>query len=160
MSEAPYTIRPAREEDFPAVAELEDLLLRLHAGRRPDVFQYTPGHYRQEWYEAFLSGENLGLMAEVDGQIVGMCLSKVAMTDAGPILRQRKDCKIEDLAVFPAFRRRGIASALLRETEALARSRGCQSVQLNVWALDREAAQLYERAGYAPLRQILERPLT
>lgn len=159
MNDQACTIRPAVAEDFPMVEELEHILFRLHASRRPDLFQDEDPGYRREWYESFLAGDNIALVAEVDGQGAGMCLAKVLTPPEGGVLRPVRECKIDDLAVLPAFRRRGIATALMEETRRQAKARDCKFCQLNVWTLDQEAAQLYEKLGFVPRKSTLEMPL-
>lgn len=48
-----------------------------------------------------------------------------------------------------AYRRRGIATALIREAEQLAREKGCRRIGLEVASVDNpEARRLYEQLGY------------
>lgn len=62
--------------------------------------------------------------------------------------------EIVSIAVAPAFRRRGVGSALLRHTlRALAR-RGLRLVRLMVRASDPVAIRLYRRFGFAPTGKV------
>ena len=55
---------------------------------------------------------------------------------------------VDALAVVPDVRRRGVAAALLRDAERVARERGATGVALDT-GLENEAAQrLYERLGF------------
>ena len=84
-------------------------------------------------------------------------LSGVA-TDGGEIagfllcLHRRDDAVayVNVLAVDPAHRRRGIATALLRRTFAAAAAVGLRHAQLTVDADNEPAVRLYERAGMRP----------
>jgi len=51
-------------------------------------------------------------------------------------------------AVYPRFRGRGVASALLKSAEAEAVAQGFDRASLYVFAANATAAQLYERRGY------------
>ncbi len=55
---------------------------------------------------------------------------------------------VDSLATDPRLRRRGVALALLREAERLARERGLRSVSLDTWADNQAARALYARAGF------------
>lgn len=55
---------------------------------------------------------------------------------------------ISNVAVHPAYRRRGIASALLREVTEYAEKHKITRVTLEVRASNRAAIALYERAGF------------
>jgi len=55
-------------------------------------------------------------------------------------------CELQQLWVHPAHRRGGIGSRLVREFEALARSRGCVTAYLET--LSFQAPRLYRSLGY------------
>ena len=59
------------------------------------------------------------------------------------------ECYIGNVAVRPAFRRRGIADALLRELERLAVERSFSFLTLEVRAGNAPAIALYEKNGYS-----------
>ena len=58
---------------------------------------------------------------------------------------------LDELYVRPARRSRGIGTALLERTCALAHERGCLALELEVDAAHGRAARLYERAGFGRL---------
>jgi ribosomal protein S18 acetylase RimI-like enzyme len=57
---------------------------------------------------------------------------------------------IQDLAVLPAFQRRGIGRALLAGVERRARERGCCRITLEVHDTNEGAKGLYRSAGFGP----------
>jgi GNAT superfamily N-acetyltransferase len=54
------------------------------------------------------------------------------------------------LYVEPAYRRQGIARALMQNVERWAKSQGYTQIGLQVFTTDRPALALYERLGYQP----------
>jgi GNAT superfamily N-acetyltransferase len=88
-------------------------------------------------------GYETALLAEVDGQPAGSCLfvreEIDPMHDLTPWLAA--------LYVAPAFRRRGIASALVRATEQHARGVGCDELFLYTVT----AEPLYAKLGWTAL---------
>lgn len=76
------------------------------------------------------------LVAEQDGAPVGC----VAVSGAPPV--------ISNLAVHPAYRRRGIGRALLAAAEAFAAAHGAERVLLDVHADNEPAVALYQAEGY------------
>ena len=54
------------------------------------------------------------------------------------------------LYVEPAYRRQGIASALMQNVERWAKNRGYTQIGLQVFTADRPALSLYEKLGYEP----------
>jgi ribosomal protein S18 acetylase RimI-like enzyme len=91
--------------------------------------------------EASASGCDLPLLAELDGEPVGMAWARKDPTDASVV-------EIFQVWVDPAARGRGIAAGLMREAIAWARTRGARTVQLDVTPGDTAAARLYLREGF------------
>jgi ribosomal protein S18 acetylase RimI-like enzyme len=84
------------------------------------------------------------LVAELDGRLAGYIRVKPATT-----LRENAHVLgIVGLAVAPADRRRGVASALLAAAEQYARARGARKLSLRVLGTNEPAMRLYERQGY------------
>ncbi len=69
------------------------------------------------------------------------------------------ECFIWDIAIDPAFRRRGYASAALAALEAEARDAGALQVSLHVFGGNRGAIALYERIGYRSTHLKMSKPL-
>ena len=64
------------------------------------------------------------------------------------VLDALRELHINTLAVAPAWRRRGLATTLLRHVFAEAGARGVQRATLEVRASNRPAIALYERLGF------------
>ena len=97
--------------------------------------------------EAWNRGQTLGVMAMpgvrltlayVDDEPAGFAMTRTVMDEAELLL----------LAVVPAARRTGIATALLRAVEADGRDSGVRQLHLEVRA-GNEAVRLYRQAGFA-----------
>jgi ribosomal protein S18 acetylase RimI-like enzyme len=83
------------------------------------------------------------LVAECD-RVVGY----VRLRHPSPLRSNRHVLQINGLAVDPAFRRQGIARALLDAAIDEARSRGARRLTLRVFAPNTAARGLYEAAGF------------
>ena len=82
------------------------------------------------------------LVAVNEGQVLG-CVS------IGGCRFQRKgSLRLFALDVGPAFRRKGVGSALLKTVETIADQRGFDEVNLEVEVDNIDAIQLYRRLGY------------
>jgi ribosomal protein S18 acetylase RimI-like enzyme len=62
----------------------------------------------------------------------------------------RPSVNVHDLAVAPAFQRRGIGTRLLAEVERRARAHGAARLTLEVRETNEAAIRLYRRAGFGP----------
>ncbi|WP_127531270.1 GNAT family N-acetyltransferase [Paenibacillus kobensis] len=114
------------------------------------------------------------VVAEEDNRIAGMILcyhgSEADRLDApiaerlrqrtgnpSPVIDQEADedeYYIDSIAVFPEFRGRGIAKALLQAAEEAAAALGWDRIALNVEYGNDRAASLYRSAGYTPDKTI------
>lgn len=110
-------VRPGRESDFPAVTRIQQ--------RCPEAAQWPLGDY---------AGFPL-LVALVDSTLAGFCSWRQTAPGEAEIL---------NLAVDPAFQRRGVASALLEALSAKAQG----TVYLEVAAPNTAAIALYKRHGW------------
>lgn len=111
------TVRPGTERDSPAIARLQALA--------PEAAQWPLGDY---------SGSSL-LVAMIDGTPVGFCSWRQTASDEAELL---------NLAVDPAFRRRGVGRALLGALEKAASG----AIFLEVAETNMPARVLYRKAGW------------
>jgi ribosomal protein S18 acetylase RimI-like enzyme len=84
------------------------------------------------------------LVAELDGGVAGL-----AAVHATPHLaRPGRFARLIGLAVAREFRRRGVAAALVRAAEELARNWGCDRLEATSSRWREEAPALYAALGY------------
>ena len=99
---------------------------------------------------------SLWFVAEHDDEIVGVCLCRAGTPEAAEV------GDVRDLGVVPAWRRRGVAMALLRTALAAFRARGLTGAALEVDDVTLDGAvRLYRAAGMQVSRRtdVLELPL-
>jgi GNAT superfamily N-acetyltransferase len=96
-------------------------------------------------------------VAEVDGALVGVVTGR---HEPSPPIYARGDRVICDgLFVLPAFRRRGIAAALVDRLEAWGRDRGAEYASLQVHVENEVAREFWTGAGYDPKFESCYKPL-
>jgi GNAT superfamily N-acetyltransferase len=92
------------------------------------------------------------IVAEANGDIVGAVLlypgGTVVSGDPGPVATTKWP-EVRLLAVPPAERGRGIATALMRECARRARAVGAEALTLHTTDMMRAAVRLYQRMGFA-----------
>ena len=142
----PVTLRPAREQDVPAIVGLlaADQLGATRDGVRSgaDLAAYL-GAFRA--IEA--DPAHLLLVAEADGAVVAtMQLSYLP----GLARRGAWRAQIEAVRVHQDYRGRGLGEAMIRWAIAEARQRGCSLVQLTTDKSRGAAHRFYERLGFVP----------
>ena len=151
-------IRTMLPEDFPAVSAMMDDLHALHVAGRPDLYvPMSPIYPENVYLEKLDSPDMLCLLAEEDGAPAGLCFVEMRKRTC---MRNIPSAYVDDMYVAPAFRRRGVATALFREAEALAKAKGAVRLDLMVWNFNENALAFYQSLGMKPQRYILELPLT
>ena len=97
-------------------------------------------------------------IAEADQTVVGFVGVIASVAPNEPDEEATPYTYISDLVVLPAYRRRGIGSALLRQAEAYARERGMTLLRINVLAKNQLAGRLYRTLGFSDYRiQLVKR---
>ncbi len=114
-----------KEQDVSAVAVIERMSFHL---------PWSEVSFLNEIYKP----RAVAKVATLDGSIVGYICAEY-VEDEGHIL---------DLAVHPDFRRRGVATSLVRHVLEELRLKGSRFVYLEVRTSNNAAKELYERFGF------------
>jgi ribosomal protein S18 acetylase RimI-like enzyme len=143
-----FTVRPATEEDFPAMICLWRENMDFHARVEPRLQVLPPPESEQAW-EVHVRRDVLGregwcaLVAEMDGRVVGMIMG--ALRDPYPVFQPQTYGEVMNVAVDPAARRNGVGRALFNALKAWFREKGAGYIQLNV-AHNNPVSQAFWRA--------------
>ena len=108
------------------------------------VFMEEQG-FRNEFEDADADARMIHVTAYVDGVLAGC--SRVFPAELEPALASAPGRWVFGrLCVLPQFRKRGLGSAILRESERIACEKGATEMHLHAQCA---AARFYEQAGYA-----------
>ncbi len=121
-------IRPYRPEDESQVVRLWlecNLIVPLNNPYR-DIQRKL--RVNPEWF----------LVGIIDGTLASTCM----------VGYEGRRGWINFLGVLPRYRRRGIATRMMREAESILKAAGCAKVNLQVREYNKEAVKFYESVGY------------
>jgi len=143
-------IRPFESHEW---RTYKDLRLRALADS-PDAFGSTLAAEQDssdlDWSSRLASGAGSGLdlplVAEVDGEPVGLAWGRIDRSDPGLAY-------LYQMWVAPDHRRLGAGQMLLDEVVAWAKAKNASYLDLGVTYRDSPAMRLYRRAGFEPLGQ-------
>jgi len=94
------------------------------------------------------------LLSETDNDISGCLIAYGKLIPEGcPFYRKRNILEIEQLFVMPAYRKRGIAKALLERVEQWGKENGFDEIALEVYKNNKHAKKLYDSSGYAVAKE-------
>jgi GNAT superfamily N-acetyltransferase len=107
-------------------------------------------HYKR--YEVQKQGEGVYLIAWHDHIPVGHFLLRWSGPDDARVMSYvnvKQSAYLSSGGTRVAYRRKGVATALIREAERLAQAKGCVQIGLKVGSTDNpDAKRLYEHLGY------------
>ena len=127
-----YCIRPATRQDMPYVFQIEKL----------SFVHYFPYHLLESLrHEA----KDLFLVYEQDDCIIGYTVAILPNNDAAHLV---------SIAVHPNFRRRGIATRLIKELLKRLCEKGISYVYLEVDVMNEAAIKLYQKLGFTIVERI------
>jgi ribosomal protein S18 acetylase RimI-like enzyme len=139
-----FDIRPAREEDYPALLELSP---RLTTGAAPwrDPARFAAA--ARGWIESSLASAHEDghavLVARLGGRVAGLVSLAEREHFTGDL-----DAYVGELVTDRAAEGRGAGQALMAAAERWAASRGLSRITLETGARNHRARRFYEKAGY------------
>ena len=137
-----FEIRSAEFEDVDGVLKAYEWLFTPPGSRPPS---WNPDWARIALIDAIGSDSVNVLIAVEGGRIAGFCTAYLDILSVRFGLR----CWVEDLAVAPDLRSRGIGSALLAAARSWAASRGASHLELDSGSARTAAHRFYVREGAA-----------
>ena len=157
-----FHVRAAAPADVPALMRLKRLLAlgedSLHAVQASEADWLRDGFGPDAGFCAFVaeaesaaSGNAVIGNSVIARSVIGMatCSRRTLTGWNGPVLF------LQDLIVETAWRRHGVAAALVARVAALAREIGSPIVELTVRADNKGAQRFYEENGFMPVPQCL-----
>jgi ribosomal protein S18 acetylase RimI-like enzyme len=116
---------------------------------RPDFFRVAPPNEAAAWLTSLADAPDSKIwLAESDGCPVGYVLAYFHERTGRPFSHPRRWCEIDQIAVVPDQRRRGMARALVQAVLDEARHRGIRDIELSSWSFNVEAHETFRRLGF------------
>jgi GNAT superfamily N-acetyltransferase len=144
-------IRQAAIGDEALLAGLNRFVQELHIAGRPEHFKPTQSEELARWYRSLLEQPATRIwIAEEDGLPVGYLLALVHEAPENPFARARRWCEIDQLAVEPSRRKRGIARALILSVISAAKAEGILDIEAASWSFNDGAHEVFRRLGFVP----------
>jgi len=146
-----YNIRPARQEDIPALTGLLHLLFSIE-----EDFSFDQPRQEQGLRLLLFNPACRILVAEIDFCVVGMCSGQLTISTAegGVALL------VEDVVVAKKWRGCGIGHALLDQIAQWGAGKGVRRLQLLADRNNAEGLSFYEKLGWKHTQLICLRRYT
>jgi len=157
MNSLDITIRKAQKEDIGEITTLHSTIVKEFVPTIvPSICQFsdiTPSREEEEnvVQDMLEDPDHDVMVACLDHKIVGM-LAVVTETYSDDLLKA-PFTTIEFIEVYPEYQSKGIGKAFLQEAEKIARVKGHQYLELQVWETNVNAINLYKKNDFQPITQ-------
>ena len=139
-SAEPYTVCRLRPRDF----TLMEALLTVFGESFDDISTYRDARPSADYLQRLLASDTFIALAAVKNRLVVGGLAAYVLPK---FEQERSEIYIYDLAVAAPHRRQGIATALIRELQAIAAERGAYVIYVQADLIDAPAIALYSKLG-------------
>lgn len=149
-------IRPAELSDLDIIVELNHSLFQEDAGQRDPFTNLGWAHQegREHFTHRITADDNLCVVAEMDGRIVGYLAGRIG----GPSgIRSIRSADLESIFVVDDVRGRGVGRALAGVFLRWCGEQEAQRVSVTAYASNDGAIRFYRRLGFEPKEVALER---
>ena len=144
-----HAIRAARLSDYAAITALRQGLAQQGHRERPDAFRPQTLGTTEATFPLWLNAENHQVqVAEIASEIAGYVTIWGGRAQDNDHMFPTESLFIGEIAVAPAYRRRGVGRLLFAAVEAEGRKRGVETIGLSVNATNAEGRAFYESLGY------------
>ena len=146
------TVRCAQAGDIPQLVELNALVQDDHVAAVPAVFKPAAHDELAAWFAAGLRSGSLQAWVALDGtDLVGYVTVHAEQREEHALCCARAWWEVDALVVCPAYRRRGVARALLRMVATAADQAGVGQLQLSTWSFNTGAQEAWRHLGFTPM---------
>ena len=150
-------LRFAEYGDLERVNELRRQVNELHVQGRPQTFRPGfPKELADHIYTVFADPRQRIAVCEVGGVIRAFAILNHVTRPQNPFMFERDYLDIDEFDVDEAFRRQGIAAAMIGFIREYAKNEGFERIELNMWEFNRGALEFYEAAGFKTYRRYME----
>jgi GNAT superfamily N-acetyltransferase len=145
-------IRNAEERDVNLLADLSRFVHDIHVTALPAYFKpFEPAAIAESFRSRLQHPEVRACIASVGAVPVGyaVVVLRERKEDARCLLRRFYE--VDEIAVSPAHRQKGVARALIEHVLREARSLGIHGLELTSWSFNAPAHAAFEALGFSPM---------
>lgn len=138
-------IRKITEKDYEKVKKLVEQVHELHMRYRPDLF-VNEGLLNADYFNDIVNN-SMSYVYDA-GEILGVIVAFERGHNPIPILRKKRVCFVEILAVDEGHQHQGIGHALCDYLIDECKKNGLDTVELFVYPFNADATEFYEEMGF------------
>lgn len=150
MNPDKIVIRRAVEADYGAINSLYHRNYLMYHENIPDSYKEIPAIVltRGDFINILDCKEDIMLVAEDDGKVIGQLYALVDDQDSGYISTGYHRVEVAEISINPEYARMGIGTKLMLEVEKWAKENKIDDLSVLVYDFNKEATSFYEANGY------------
>jgi len=143
-------IRQANAADSSLLSSLTTDVQRLHAENHPDIFKMPQNNdFAVTFFDEKLADSLVRIfIAEENGQALGCILCKLIEREENPFTLMMRYLLVDQISVRPEAQGMGVGTALIKQSEILAREWDVPRIQLDSWGFNLKAHAFFEKNGF------------
>ncbi len=147
-------IRLGEEKDISRVNELRKQVNDMHVQGEPNIFKPGFCQEMQDYLKQFVnSDDKCFIVYEQDSYIVGYAMLEFITKPENAYRYQLQFVEVSELGVDDACRSSGIGKQLFDYIIDIAKNRGYENIELNMWTFNERALKFYEKQGLKTYRR-------
>ena len=141
----------AKPEQAGEIAQLNDVVQKMHAENHPDIFKYpVDGIELEKFFRKVISAETTYIfMATINDMAVGYVWCEIQSKMDNIFKYGQKRVYIHQISVQPKFRNQGVGRELMLAVEKLGIENGTDRFALDSWEFNKEAHAFFEQLGFS-----------
>ncbi|MFZ6862300.1 GNAT family N-acetyltransferase [Undibacterium sp. Ji67W] len=161
MTNPSLSIRAAISADIDGICSLSQQINQQHHLAAPQVFveNIDPTFERIFWKARLDLPENVHLIAEIGGVMIGYITASINETMKNPFLHTNKICRIGTIVVDQHHHHTGIGKAMMDAACQWGKQNGAAEVRLEVFDFNSNAIQFYDSLGFGMQSHIMHKTL-
>ncbi len=151
-------IRFAVDSDLPGINALRKQVNDLHVAGKPDVFKSGFSDELRDYIHVIRKDPEQRIVVAEDesGILCGFAVLHHINRPENPFMYERDFLDIDEFGVDEAYRRRGIATAMIAFIRKFAVENDFHRIELNMWEFNQDALAFYEASGFTTFRRYME----
>jgi ribosomal protein S18 acetylase RimI-like enzyme len=142
-------IRQATISDVPVLVSLNRAVQEMHADAFPEKFRRdAPEEVVARAFGAMIEAPSAYWIVAEEEQPIAFLSAEFREREESWCFVSHRVCYLAGIVVAPGFRRRGIARMLLDALQQEAVARGVKCIELDVWAFNEAAKQVFLKLGF------------
>lgn len=146
--------------DARLIARLNRSIHEHHVELNPDFFA---SYEEEEMYEAFLTligkPDHHFILIQLKATPIGYIWFEEKVSEANAFRHAVQTVYIHHMSIDSAYQRNGYGRLVMAWVEDWAKAHHFESVELDYWAVNEQAAAFYEELGFLPKRHIVSKSL-